>query len=76
MKIIIFQLSSVENSIIEESSVGSKASRNITTVPSSTNISTHAFNLSSGKTPEMLIFNGCYFTRKECVTNEKKKNSN
>ncbi|XKL65822.1 hypothetical protein PGB90_009242 [Kerria lacca] len=42
------KISSVENSVIEESSLGSRISRNTTTVPSSSNLSTHAFNLSSG----------------------------
>lgn len=41
------KMSSGDNSIPEES-ISSRISRNITTAPSSSNISTHAFNLSSG----------------------------
>lgn len=43
---IAFQVSSGENSAVEESSFSSRISRNVT---SSSNISTHAFNLSSGR---------------------------
>ncbi|KAK7604053.1 hypothetical protein V9T40_004326 [Parthenolecanium corni] len=42
------KISSIDNSVIEESSQhGSKLSRN-TTIPSSSNLSTHAFNVSTG----------------------------
>lgn len=47
--IFFMQISSIDNSVIEESSQhGSKLSRN-TTIPSSSNLSTHAFNVSTGE---------------------------
>lgn len=49
-------MSSGDNSIPEESSFSSRVSRNVTTAPSSSNISTHAFNLSSGNVFSFVFF--------------------